>query len=98
VTTLLEVGALRWAAWPLLPVGYVASHGAFIENAWFSILIGWLAQRVVVRLGGASLFQRARPLFIGIIFGEALAAGTWLLVNAILVMNGYEGKSVSFLL
>ncbi|MEO6435050.1 MAG: DUF6785 family protein [Tepidisphaeraceae bacterium] len=98
VTTLLEFASLRWAAWPLLPVGYVASHGAFIENAWFSIFIGWLAQRIVVRLGGASLFQRARPIFIGIIFGEALAAGTWLLVNAALVMNGYEGKSVSFLL
>lgn len=98
VTALLQFASLRWAAWPLLPVGYVASYGAFIENAWFSIFIGWLAQRVVVRLGGASLFQRARPIFVGIIFGEALAAGLWLLINAILVMNGYEGKSVSFLL
>src|SRR5262249_6425952 len=89
-TILLQIASLRWAAWPLLPVGYVASYGAFIENAWFSILIGWLAQRLIVRLGGASLFQKARPFFVGIIFGEALAAGLWLIVNAIIVLNGGE--------
>ena len=53
---------------------------------------------MVVRLGGSSLFQRARPFFIGIIFGEGLAAGFWLLVNAIVVMNGGESQSVKFLL
>ena len=33
-----EFPSLRLAGWPLLPVGYVASYGAFIGNAWFSIL------------------------------------------------------------
>jgi hypothetical protein len=98
ITAFLEFASLRWAAWPFLPVGYVASHGAFVENAWFSIFIGWLAQLVIVRFGGARLFQRARPFFIGIIFGEALAAGAWLLINAIVVMNGYESQPVKFLL
>ena len=98
ITALLEFLSLRFAGWPLLPVGYVASHGAFMGNAWFSIFLGWLAQRTVVRLGGAKLFERARPFFIGIIFGECLAAGVWLLVNAIVVANGYESKAVTFLL
>jgi len=98
VTCFLEFAALRWAGWPLLPVGYVACYGAFIGNAWFSIFVGWLAQLVVVRLGGASLFQKLRPLFIGIIFGEGLAAGVWLIVNAIIVMNGGESQAVKFLL
>jgi hypothetical protein len=44
------------------------------------------------------LFTRAKPLFIGIIFGECLAAGVWLIVNAILVMNGYESRTITFLL
>jgi hypothetical protein len=99
ITAVLEFLSLRFANWPLLPVGYVASHTAGpMGNAWFSIFLGWLAQRVVVRIGGAKLFERARPFFIGIIFGECLAAGVWLLINAILVSNGYESKSVTFLL
>jgi hypothetical protein len=98
ITALLQFASLQWGAWPLLPVGYVASHGAFVENAWFSIFIGWLAQRIIVSLGGASLFQRMRPFFIGIIFGECLAAGVWLIINAALVMNGAQSQPVKFLL
>jgi hypothetical protein len=97
VTTLLEVASLRWASWPFLPVGYVAQYGAFLENAWFSVFIGWIAQVLVVRLGGASLFQKMRPFFIGIIFGEGLAAGLWLLANAIVVFSGGESQTVRFL-
>jgi hypothetical protein len=98
ITALLEFLSLRLASWPFLPVGFVASHGAFIGNAWFSIFLGWLAQLIVVRLGGARLFEQARPFFIGMIFGECLAAGAWLVINAILVMNGYESRAVNFLL
>jgi hypothetical protein len=95
----LEIASWEFANWPFLPVGYVtAGHGAFVENAWFSIFIGWCAQVLIVRFGGASLFQKARPFFVGIIFGECLAAGIWLIVNAIIVFNGGEGQAVKFLL
>jgi hypothetical protein len=98
VTAFLQFATWRWASWPILPVGYIVSFGAFIGNAWFSIMIGWLAQLIVVRLGGATLFQKARPFFIGIIFGEALAAGLWIILNAIIVLNGGESQAVKFLL
>jgi len=65
VTVLLEVASLRYASWPFLPVGYVASYGSNVENAWFSIFVGWLCQVLIVRFGGASLFQKAKPFFIG---------------------------------
>jgi hypothetical protein len=98
ITALLEVGALRWAGWPLLPVGFVASHGAFMGNAWFSILIGWLAKVLIVRFGGASLFLKAKPVFVGLIFGEGLAAGIFLIVNAVVVGSGGDMKNVQILL
>jgi len=97
VTGFLEFATLRWTSWPLLPVGYVASHGSFIGAAWFSIFVGWLAKLLIVRFGGASLFNSMRPLFIGIIFGEALAAGTWLIINAFVVLSGGVSQSVKFL-
>jgi hypothetical protein len=97
-TVLLEIAALTFAGWPLLPVGFVACFGNPIGNAWFSIFVGWLAKVLIVRFGGAPLFQRARPFFIGIIFGEALAAALWLGVNAIVVMNGGNSQAVKFLL
>jgi len=96
-TGFLEFASLRWQAWPLLPVGYITSYGAFIGNAWFSIFVGWIAKVLIVRFGGAQYFQRARPMFVGIIFGEALAAGIWLIINAIVVLNGGTTQSVKFL-
>ncbi|MCS7070995.1 MAG: DUF6785 family protein, partial [Phycisphaerales bacterium] len=97
VTALLEVASLRWASWPLLPIGYVASHGAFIANSWFSIFVGWIAKVLIVRFGGARLFETLRPLFVGMIFGEALAAGVWLLINALVVISGGESQPIRFL-
>jgi hypothetical protein len=79
-------------------VGYVAGYGAFIGNAWFSIFVGWIAKVLIVRFGGARLFQDARPFFVGIIFGESLAAGVWLILNAVIVLNGGESQAVKFLL
>jgi hypothetical protein len=96
-TVILQLGTLQWAGWPLLPVGFVTSYGPFMGNAWFSIFVGWLAKVLIVRLGGAGLFQRMRPLFIGMIFGEALAAGMWLLINALVVLNGGNPQAVKFL-
>ncbi|MGB7158858.1 MAG: DUF6785 family protein [Tepidisphaeraceae bacterium] len=98
ITAVLEVGTLRWTSWPLLPVGFVTSHGAFMGNAWLSILIGWLAKVLIVRFGGASLFTKAKPVFVGLIFGEGLAAGIFLIVNAIVVSTGGEMKNVQILL
>lgn len=98
ITALLEFASLRWTAWPILPVGYVAYHGAFIGNAWFSIFVGWALKVMIVRFGGTSLFQKNRPFFIGIIFGEALAAAIWLVINGIIVFSGGEIKSIKILL
>jgi hypothetical protein len=98
VTALLEAASLRWASWPFLPVGFVASYGTPVADAWFSIFIGWLAQLLIVRFGGASLYVKAKPFFIGIIFGEGLAAGIALLVNAIVVMHGGVAQTVKFVM
>lgn len=98
VTAVLEVASLRWAGWPLLPVGFVTSYGSFMGNAWFSILLGWLAKVLIVRFGGSSLFLKVKPLFVGLIFGEALAAGIFLIVNAIVVTGGGDMKNVQIML
>jgi hypothetical protein len=98
VTAVLQVLSLRFAAWPLLPVGFVTSYGSFIGNTWFSIFLGWVVKVLVLRFGGASLYTAARPLFVGVIFGEALAAGLWLGINAIAVSMGHEPQSIRFTL
>lgn len=97
ITSLLYYASLRWASWPLLPVGYLAAHTAYLDNAWFSISLAWLAKLVIVRTGGYRLYLKAKPLFVGAIFGEALAAGVLLMVNLALAWAGYDYKGLLFL-
>jgi hypothetical protein len=80
ITTALSILRLRYDWWPLHPVGYIVVFSWAITQIWFSIFLGWLAKLLIVRLGGSSLFRAARPLFIGLIVGESLAAACWLIV------------------
>ncbi len=89
ITGTLQTLALRYSAWPLMPVGYVTAFTWYMQLAWYSLLIGWLCKILILRYGGAVMFMRCRPFFIGIIFGEALAAATWLIVNSLLASSGH---------
>jgi hypothetical protein len=97
ITTALQAGALRFSGWPFLPVGYLVSATWYIYIAWFSILLGWLAKTLILKYGGSELYQKGRPFFVGITFGEALAMGFWLLVTLVLASQGYEYQVVRFL-
>jgi hypothetical protein len=93
----LQLASWRWTGWPLAPVGYLVCSTYQMSHAWFSILIGWLIKTLLVRFTGASGFQSAKPVFIGLIFGEALAAALWLIVTLILASMGYEYQQIEFL-
>jgi hypothetical protein len=97
VTGFLQVAALRWTGWPFMPVGYLMSSTFYAHVSWFSILLGWLCKVMIVKYGGASLFQKAKPFFVGMIFGEAVAAGLWLIITLILAQTGYDYHPITFL-
>jgi hypothetical protein len=83
---LLVVGAalarLRLPWWPIHPVLFVVWGTYPMWRFSFSLLLGWLVKVAVVRLGGARSYRTVRPLMIGIIAGELLAALTWIVAGA----------------
>jgi len=52
---------LLWNSWPAICF-------------YFSFLIGWFIKAATMRFGGVKFFQKLKPLMIGIIAGEILAA------------------------
>ena len=81
----------------LLPVGFLMAQSWYIQSAWFSLFLGWGAKVVILRFGGAKLFNDLKPFFIGLIFGEALATGLWLIVTLMVALSGAEFHVVRFL-
>jgi len=97
LTSLFAFLQLRYAWWPLHPIGLLMLFAFSMKRLWFSILVGWLAKVLVVRFGGASLFTRTKPFFIGVIVGEVVAAGLLALSAIVLHLLGLEFEVVRFL-
>ncbi len=86
----LSYGRMAFSWWPLHPFGYLLWQSVPMMFAWFSLLIGWLCKVLVLKYGGASLFERVRPIFLGLVVGEALAAALWALVSVLMALAGMD--------
>ena len=94
ITIALSVLRLYVAWWPLHPVGYVLLGTFPSSHLWFSIFWGWLAKVLILRFGGAGLYQNAKPFFLGLIAGEAIAAGLWLVLGLVFSAAGLPYEPV----
>jgi hypothetical protein len=63
---------LRWPKWPLHPVLFLVWGTYAGQQFGASFLAGWGVKVVVTRYGGASWYQRLKPLMFGLIAGEML--------------------------
>lgn len=84
VMALLAFARYRWVRWPLYPIGWLLSSTWAMQAIWFSIMIGWMLKAVILKFGGSILYNRLKPLFIGLILGEVIAGG----ITATLVLTG----------
>jgi hypothetical protein len=63
----------RFPWWPLHPVLFLVLGTWQSTFLGFSFLIGWGIKAAVMRYGGVGLYQRLKPLMVGVIAGEMLA-------------------------
>jgi len=86
---------LRFAGFPLHPLGYVmtCSYGSLI---WGSFLIVWILKSLALRYGGMSFYRQTIPFFLGLAFGHFAIAGIlWGLTGA-LTGDSVQGYPVFF--
>ena len=90
VMLLMGICRYRIPRWPFVPIALCLGISNHVGYMWLSILIGWTCKAIVMRTGGVTVYQRLRPLFLGMIFGEVLMAGVWMAAGAIAKANGLE--------
>jgi len=73
----------RFPAWPFHPLMLVTMSMWSASVFSFSILLGWLIKTLVMKYGGATLYQKLKPLMIGLIAGEMLGIIVPVIVGAI---------------
>jgi hypothetical protein len=65
---------LRFAWWPLHPVLFLTWATEPMWRMCGAFLIGWLIKALVTKYGGLTVYQKLKPLMIGLIAGEILGA------------------------
>ncbi|HOE65712.1 MAG TPA: hypothetical protein PLO62_04230 [Candidatus Hydrogenedentes bacterium] len=81
----LLLGALRmrftWWLWH--PVGYATATTWSMEKLWFPIFLGWAAKALIARYGGAQLYRKALPFFVGLVMGEFTVGSLMMIFGSI---------------
>ena len=77
---------LLW--WPLHPIGYVVSGTWILNSIWFNIFLAWLVKAIVLKYTGPNGYRATRWFFLGMILGQFVVGGMWLVIDAFTGMRG----------
>jgi len=69
--------------WPLYPLGFIIGGSVASGQIWFPVFVGWLVKYIVIRFSGAIAYHRFKSAALGLILGEFICVGIWLVVDAI---------------
>jgi len=81
VMVVLILARQHFLWWPLHPIGYPIGCVWIMDQVWFSIFLAWLVKAVALKYGGPKLYGTLRPFFLGMILGQFVIAGTWLIID-----------------
>ena len=84
----LMVARHKFIWWPFHPLGFAVSMGWAMVNIWFSVFLAWMIKVLVLKYGGPALYQKTRPFFLGIVLGQFVVGGLWLLIDGFTGMVG----------
>ena len=88
VMSLLMLARHRFVGWPLHPVGYVMGGVWTLNGIWFSLFLAWFIKTLVLKYAGPRGYRATRWLFLGMVLGQFVVGGVWLLVDAFTGMTG----------
>ncbi len=86
VMGMLMLARQRLLWWPLHPLGFPVSSAC--DTIVFTIFLSWLTKYLMLKYGGAKLYVRLKPFFLGLIAGHYVPAALWYFVDALTGASG----------
>ena len=92
----LAMTAMMWARqrlpwWPLHPIGFPIGANSMMNHVWFSVFLAWAIKKIILRYGGQTLYRNSQGFFLGLIAGQVLCNGLWLIID---YFTGKVGNSI----
>ena len=88
---LLMLAHQRLVWWPVHPLSFPIGAIWCTHQVMASMLIAWVAKTAALHYGGVQLYKSVKPLFLGLILGQYLTGGLWL------VIDGFSGMQANYL-
>ena len=81
------MAGLMWARqrfiwWPVHPISLPVSSMWMTDTIVLSVFLSWLLKLLLLKYGGPTLYQRGKPLFIGLIIGQYSSMTVWVLIDS----------------
>ena len=92
VMGLLTFLRYRFPWWPIHPIGLTLSAADNTKSLAMPVFIAWACKAVIMRIGGVVLYQKARPVFVGLLVGYT-AGVVWCFVVDMIWFPG-QGHAV----
>lgn len=87
-TIFLFILRTKFLNFPFHPIGFAFSTIMLTNNLWFSIFISWFLKFFILRYGGAKIYEKFKPIFIGLIVGQFVISGLFLIVDFLTQKTG----------
>jgi hypothetical protein len=91
IQLLLMLAHQRLAWWPLHPLSFPIGAIWCTHQVMASMLFAWVAKIAALHYGGVRLYNATKPFFLGLILGQYLTGGVWL------VIDGFTGMQANYL-
>ncbi|MBI4531318.1 MAG: hypothetical protein HY709_07320 [Candidatus Latescibacteria bacterium] len=85
---LLTVAYQRFSWWPLHPLSFPIGPIWCTQQMMPSLFVAWLTKVAVLHYGGVRLYTRTKPFFLGMILGQYLSGGLWVVIDGFTGMQG----------
>ena len=94
VVLIVSALRLRLSWWPLHPVVFLLWMTWPMTAMHHSFLLGWIVKTLVVRLGGMRVYEKYKPMMIGVIAGDLLGGLVFIVIGwAYYFVTGLEPES-----
>ncbi|MCC6442846.1 MAG: hypothetical protein IT210_05240 [Armatimonadetes bacterium] len=77
--------------WPFHPIGFCIGTTWIMDELWFTCFLAWFFKFLIVRYGGLRQFRNFRPFFLGLILGQFVCNGMWLIIDG---LTGQQGNQI----
>jgi hypothetical protein len=93
-TVLLTYLRHRFTWWRLHPIGFSIASVGQVKWTMLSLFTAWAIKVLLIRFGGLILYNRAKPIFVGLVVGHFAGAGVSFVIDALWFRG--QGHSLYF--